>query len=74
VANYLISCCELAGLSSEVTRLQVLSSCSFGLIKDISHLYVVVAIVIIVDFKFTKHLLLLVLKHRVDVIREFRRI
>jgi hypothetical protein len=52
----------------------VLSSCSFGSIEDISHLHVVVAIVIIVDSKFAKHLLLLVLERRVDVIREFRRI
>jgi hypothetical protein len=74
VANYLISYCELAGLSSEVTRLQVLSSCSFGSIKDISHLYVVVAIVIIVNSKFAKYLLLLVLERKVNVIREFRRI
>jgi hypothetical protein len=52
----------------------VLSSYSFGSIKDISHLYIIVAIVIIVNSKFTKYLLLLVLERRVDIIREFRRI
>jgi hypothetical protein len=52
----------------------VLSSSSFGLIKDIRYLYVIVAIVISVDSKFTKQLLLLVLKCRVDVVREFWRI
>jgi hypothetical protein len=49
----------------------VLSSYSFGSIKDISHLHVIVAIVIIINSEFTKYLLLLVLERRVNVIREF---